>query len=314
MDVSSSDSSAVRPFLSETTGYAVDSRSAATNGDSVAHKIHRERVLLLGWGRAILLQLAHPLVACPIADHSSYHTQRLRRLRRTLHVMLGLTFGGPQQIERVSHAINAVHLRVQGKLRESAGVFPAGTQYSAQNPALLCWVHATSLDSFLCAYELYVGPLSDEEKDRYCAEARAGGPLLGIDQRFLPNNLGELRAYMDRMLDSGEIRVTDTARSLARCSCPSLAAWLAAGVAYAAPDDRIAVIRDPRSLRIPVGQSTSSGAAFVRRIRAWPSACHAFRTPLLALSPHLRSYRNGLPLGLWFCGPGAMHKRHPRSQ
>jgi hypothetical protein len=29
----------------------------------VSWTIHRETVLLLGWGRAILMQLAHPLVA-----------------------------------------------------------------------------------------------------------------------------------------------------------------------------------------------------------------------------------------------------------
>ena len=32
----------------------------------------REVVVLLGWGRAILLQLAHPLVAAGVAEHSGF--------------------------------------------------------------------------------------------------------------------------------------------------------------------------------------------------------------------------------------------------
>src|SRR3989441_13346793 len=124
--------------------------------DSVTQKIHSEMVLLLGWGRAILLQLAPPLVACAIADHSLYRAQRLRRLHRTLDAMLTLTFGTAQEVERASRAIDVAHHRVHGQLRERAGVFPAGTDYSAEDPALLRWVHATLLDSFLRTYELYV--------------------------------------------------------------------------------------------------------------------------------------------------------------
>jgi len=173
-------------------------------------------VLLLGWGRAILLQLAHPLVACAIADHSLYRAQRLRRLHRTLDAMLTLTFGTAQEVERASRAINVAHHRVHGKLRERAGVFPAGTDYSAEDPALLRWVHATLLDSFLRTYELYVGLLTPEEKDRYCAEASGIEPLLRIPEGYLPRSVGELQKYMDETLASGEITVTETARSLAR--------------------------------------------------------------------------------------------------
>ena len=57
---------------------------------SIAWRIHRERVLLAGWGRAILLQLAHPLVACGVAQHSRFTTEpwgRIRRLQRTLSAM-----------------------------------------------------------------------------------------------------------------------------------------------------------------------------------------------------------------------------------
>ena len=185
----------------------------------MARKINREVVLLLGWGRAILLLLAHPLVASGVADHSSFNAAprvRLRRLRQTIEAMLALTFGTPQEADRAARAINAIHDRVQGKLSESAGNIPAGTRYSAHDPKLLGWVHATLLDSLLMTYELYVGPLSPAEKNRYCAEARSIEPLLGIPAGSLPGNLKELHQYMDQQLASGEIVVTKTARSIAR--------------------------------------------------------------------------------------------------
>src|SRR5215213_5010940 len=101
--------------------------------DSVAWKINSEIVLLLGWNPAILLQVAHPLVAAGVVDHSLFLTDppgRPRRLWRTLNVMFDLTFGLPHEVQRAADAINAIHDRVHGELRETAGPFEAGRRYS----------------------------------------------------------------------------------------------------------------------------------------------------------------------------------------
>jgi len=182
-------------------------------------RLHREVVLLAGWGRAILLQLAHPLVAQGVADHSGFATDRrghVKRLKRTLRAMLALTFGGPKGAAEAAAAINRIHDRVHGHLAEAAGSFSSGAHYSAHDPALLAWVHATLVDSFLLTYERFVAPLTPAERDRYCREAGAGGPLLGIPPGIVPGSVGELSAYMERMVASGDIAVTDTARALAR--------------------------------------------------------------------------------------------------
>src|SRR5262249_44359694 len=137
--------------------------SPADHANSVAWKLHREVVLLGGWGRAILLQVAHPLVARGVAEHTSFTNGRgeaFRRLQRTLHAMLALTFGSPEEAESVAKIINGIHDRVHGTLPVAAGSFPAGARYSAHDPALLAWVHATLVDSFLLTYELFVGPLT----------------------------------------------------------------------------------------------------------------------------------------------------------
>jgi uncharacterized protein (DUF2236 family) len=191
-------------------------------------RLHREVVLLAGWGRAILLQLAHPLVAQGVADHSGFATDRrghIKRLRGTLRAMLALTFGDAEDVEATAAGINRIHDRVHGRLAGPAGAFAAGTAYSAHDPALLAWVHATLLDSFLLTYERFVAPLTSSERDRYCREAGEGGPLLGIPPELLPRSAAELTSYMERMATSGEIVVTDTARRLAREVLEPHAAW-----------------------------------------------------------------------------------------
>jgi uncharacterized protein (DUF2236 family) len=187
--------------------------------DRTAWRLHREVVGIAGWGRAILLQLAHPLVAQGVADHSGFARDRrgrVRRLERTLRAMLALTFGTAEEAAAAAAAINAIHDRVNGRLQEGAGHFGAGTAYSAHDSALLTWVHATLVDTFLLTYERFVAPLSPTERDRYCREAGGAAPLLGIPPDALPRSTDELAAYIDRMLGNGEIVVTGTARALAR--------------------------------------------------------------------------------------------------
>ena len=187
--------------------------------EGVAWTIHRERVVLAGWGSAILLQLAHPKVARGVAEHSGFTTEswgRIRRLRRTLHSMLALTFGTPAEAAAVAGRINAIHDRVHGHLPEAAGDASTGAPYSAHDPDLLSWVHATLLDSFLLTYRLFVRSLTEGEADRYCGEASGIEPLLGIPAGRLPRTVAELRDYLADMQHSGAIEVTETARELAR--------------------------------------------------------------------------------------------------
>lgn len=260
----------------------------------VAWKIHSEVALLLGWGRAILLQFSHPLVARGVADHSGFLTrphERWRRLGRTVDAMLALTFGTAEEAARAARAINAIHDRVHGRLREPAGVFPAGAAYSARDPALLRWVHATMVDSSLQTYELYVGLLTAEERDRYCAEAGEVESLLGIPELYLPRSEARLKRYIEGMLASGEIAVTDTARALAReIVAPPLPratrplVWLmqlptigllppSIREAYGFPWDS----RRERALRLSTGLMRNLLPLAPSVVRHWPVARAAFR-------------------------------------
>lgn len=259
---------------------------------SPAWKINSEIVLLLGWDAAILAQVAHPLVAAGVAEHSMFLVDpagRPKRLRRTLDTMLALTFGTPTETLAAADRINAIHDRVNGRLGDGVGAFASGAVYSAHDPALLTWVHATVLDAFPRTYELFVGPLSSAEKDRYCADASMVAPLLGIPDNVLPTSMTDVRRYMDQMLTSGEIAVGATARTLAReIVCPSLPRlpkpllWLAQlpTIGLLPPALRAAYgftwdARRERALRVSAALTRRWLALAPTAARHWPAARRA---------------------------------------
>ena len=187
--------------------------------DSVTWKVNREIVVIAGWGRAILLQLAHPLVAAGVDTHSSFRGSlrtSVGRLCGTVGAMLSLTFGDDEEAIATAARINTIHDRVSGRLDAPAGEFSAGETYSAHDAELLRWVHATLLDSIPLTYEALFGPLSAEEWERYCVEAALMEPLLDIPPGLLPRTPRELDTYMREVLGSGRIAITDRSRAVAR--------------------------------------------------------------------------------------------------
>jgi uncharacterized protein (DUF2236 family) len=181
---------------------------------SVSWKINGEMIAVAGWGRAILLQLAHPSIAAAVHHHSSFRGSLLtsfRRFHSTVGAMLALTFGDTEQAIAAAAGINTIHDRVRGPVREDSP-----ETYSAHDPDLQRWVHTTLLDSMPMTYEQLVGPLTAAERDRYCAEAATMEPLLGMPAGSLPRDAAEVDACMRGMLAGGVLVVTDASRALAR--------------------------------------------------------------------------------------------------
>ncbi|RPI52202.1 MAG: DUF2236 domain-containing protein, partial [Acidobacteria bacterium] len=113
--------------------------------ESVTWKVNREMIVVAGWGRAILLQLAHPAVAAGERDHSAFRSSlrsSFRRLHSTVGAMLSITFGDTERMIATAAGINAIHDRVHGRVRGGTG-----DAYSAHDPDLQRWVHATLLES-----------------------------------------------------------------------------------------------------------------------------------------------------------------------
>jgi uncharacterized protein (DUF2236 family) len=177
-----------------------------------------ERLMVLGWSRAILMQLAHPLMAAGVARHSQFRgraTEAVVRLYHTVAAMLSLVLGDDRtRRETIAH-IRAIHRTVNGTLGRAAGPFSAETRYSAEDPALLQWVHITLIESTAILYQRLVGPLGSADLDALCDESAATLLDLGGDPQTAPRTWRELCADIDRMAASGEIVVTAEGRAMA---------------------------------------------------------------------------------------------------
>lgn len=172
--------------------------------DSVAWRVHADLCTLIGGLRALLYQTLHPLAMAGVADHSDYRRDPWKRLHRTSQFIAATTYGTSVEAETAIAQVREIHERVRG-------VAPDGRPYSANDPVLLAWVHATEIDSFLASYRRY-GPalLTDDDADRYVNEMAMVARAFGADP--VPTDQSELAA----ILASYELHATDQAREAAR--------------------------------------------------------------------------------------------------
>ena len=181
---------------------------------SVAWKVGRETAVLMGGSRAVLMQLAHPLVAMGVSVHSSYMSDPFGRAIRTFMHGEMLMFGSFEKAQQAARTINHLHKGVHGTLPIEAGAYSSGTPYDARYPELLLWVHATLIDTLLLCYTLFVGPLTPAEQDEYYQQSKEVAHLLGLLPEKMPGTVDDLRSYVNDMVNSNRLAATPQGRRL----------------------------------------------------------------------------------------------------
>ena len=185
---------------------------------SMLRRVHREQVMILAGGRALLLMAAHPVVFEGFFAATSAKGDPFARLERTGVVLGKLTYGSKASADRATGFVRKMHRSAKGTLPNSAGRFPAGTPYSAADPELLFWVWGSLIDSCLLVYERYVAPLSDTERQSYWDDQRFVGKQFGIPYKAMPKRVEELPDYVRGVVESGDLFVTadalDTAKNV----------------------------------------------------------------------------------------------------
>src|SRR3954453_9775667 len=161
--------------------------------DSLIWRVNREGALLLGGGRALLLQVAHPLVAAGVSQHSNYRDDPFGRLYRTLDTTTTIIFGSTTAAKEAAARLHRVHTRVQGEAGD-------GTPYTATDPALIMWVHATLVDTSLLVYENYIGTLRRAPRRRYYEEQKILGEHYGVPYDQQPATYADFQAYYDEVV------------------------------------------------------------------------------------------------------------------
>lgn len=193
----------------------IDVETSLFDRDGMMWRINREGALLLGGGCALLLQVAHPLVAAGVEQHSNFRTQPLQRLWRTLDLMLTVVFGSAKQAIGAIRTIERRHAPVVGTLAEPVGSLDADTAYQASDSALQFWVHATLVDTALRVYERVVEPLSEEARRAYYEESKITARLFGIPQQQIPHRWADFAAYWQEMVEGDALAVGVAGRAVA---------------------------------------------------------------------------------------------------
>ena len=159
---------------------------------SVAWRVHGDVTsMMVGGVAGLLLQMLHPGVLAGVWDHSNFRDDMQGRLRRTARFIALTTYGGREEAEAAIARVRRIHDRVSGTL-------PDGTPYTANDPALLAWVHVTETTSFLGARVRYVEPdMRAADRDRYFAEMAQIGTALGADP--VPRSVSDARRLFAEM-------------------------------------------------------------------------------------------------------------------
>ena len=224
---------------------------------SEAWRLNREAALLLGGGpRALLLQLAHPLVAEGVDQHSDFRADPWARLAGTLRSYLRIVYGTTAQARAEIGRLNRLHDAVAGPVRDPAAARLADA-YTARDPELALWVHATLVDSTLATVDAWLEPLPADRRARFYAETRPVGRLFGIPDALLPADIDAFDAWMaTQWAPGGPVHPTATSRDLAATILrPPLAPAVANGPLAA----RLGAVADPLAAglgRIPPGAAS----------------------------------------------------------
>ncbi|WP_411341668.1 oxygenase MpaB family protein [Sphingopyxis sp. J-6] len=156
--------------------------------DSVQWRVYKNPIALgIGGIAAVLLEFAEPRIRSGVWDHSTYKADPIGRSRRTGLVAMLACYGPASVAKEVIGKVNRMHGKVKGET-------PAGEKYRALDPVLLDWVAATASYGFLMAYDRFVHPLADADKDRFMRDSQVIGREFGV--RHTPANVDGFMAMM----------------------------------------------------------------------------------------------------------------------
>jgi uncharacterized protein (DUF2236 family) len=159
--------------------------------DSVSWRLFKNPVaLFIGGVAAVILELAEPRVRTGVWNHTTFRYNPLYRVQRTGLAALASVYGPHTQAEAMIADVRRMHARIHGRT-------PAGQAYSASDPELLVWVHATAGFGILQAYNAYVHGLDAGERNSFYAEGASSARLFGA--LGTPTSEQELAMLFEKM-------------------------------------------------------------------------------------------------------------------
>ncbi len=158
---------------------------------SVVWRVNRDRCFPLAGMRSLMVQALHPLAMAGVAEHSNWRRDPFGRLAATNSYLLTTTYGDTDAALAAAAWVRKIHAHVRGVDPQT------GLPYSAEDPALLLWVHAGMVDSAVEVVRRYGRPLDSGDADRYVAEMVRFAEIVGVPRSQVPATVVSMRAYLE---------------------------------------------------------------------------------------------------------------------
>ncbi|MFC7496780.1 MULTISPECIES: oxygenase MpaB family protein [unclassified Nocardioides] len=257
-----------------------------------------QRVFLLAV-RALVFQVAHPMVGAGVGEHSVYKTDPYGRLWRTTVSALRQVYGGRRTVEEGQRLVR-MHTAIKG-------VDDRGRRYHALNPDAYTWVHATMYETWrLLLTEMGPG-LTDEQDEQLFREWRRMGLLIGCRPSSMPDSRAEFWRMWDEMLP--RLENNRVVQDLLHCP-PAAPRWLpiperliamAAAPVLRRQRELLALtvdsgLRERWGLPVPTARSERRVGRLLRLHRANNRLPDSLRQSLMARAAIRRSTRDPLLL------------------
>jgi uncharacterized protein (DUF2236 family) len=137
------------------------------------------------------MQNMHPQLGAAVQQHSIFFMERMPRLYRSVYPIGGVVFDG-DRAPKTGAQVRDYHIGIKG-------VDDQGRRYSALNPDVFYWAHATFFKSTLLAAEWLGGGLTEPQKRQLFDEHIVWYRMYGMSMRPVPKTWEELQAYWDHM-------------------------------------------------------------------------------------------------------------------
>ena len=174
---------------------------------SVAWRVHGDvTTMMVGGISGLLLEMLHPAALAGVWDHSNFRQDMLGRLRRTARFIALTTYAERGEAEAAIDRVNRIHAKV-------AGTMPDGSEYRADDPRLLSWIHVAGSASFLNAWIRFGEPaMSRRNQDAYFRE------VADVARRLGAFPVPETRAAADALMADfrEDLCATERSREVAR--------------------------------------------------------------------------------------------------
>ncbi|MEV6275350.1 oxygenase MpaB family protein [Nocardia sp. NPDC051832] len=140
-----------------------------------------------------MVQNMHPGLGAGVEFHSTLSAEFYQRVFRSAYPITGVVFDGPRAAGTAREIVD-YHRTIKG-------VDGQGRRYHALDPGTFYWAHAVFFVQTLRAGELFMGGLTEAQRERLWREQYQWYELYGMSMRVVPRSWPEFQEYWREMCE-----------------------------------------------------------------------------------------------------------------